>query len=247
MAGGDAPDRFARSGHGGLPWSASGALQFDTVTITRAVRNTPPLDTVSSSGPRQRIFDAAWNLIVVRGDAGFTMAQIAKQARISRQALYLHFADRAALLDALVSYVDHKRGLARAIQRIIDAPDGREAIRRMVSLQATQNSRVWAIARAFEAVRRTDKAAQRSWQKRQARRLDVCGAIVGQLRREGHLRRTLTVAEATDLLYVITSLRMWEALVLVRGWTAASYQARITRLLMESLTTTDSRGGRRAR
>ena len=181
-----------------------------------------------------------WNLIVVRGEAGFTMAHIAKKAKISRQALYLHFADRAQLLDALVRYADEKRGLTSAIQHIVDAPTAREALGRMVSLQALQNPRIWAIALAFEAVRRTDKAAQRSWQGRQARRLDTCRAIIERLRREGELRPTLTMEEATDLLYVITSLRMWEDLVLVRGWTADEYQERVTRLLLEGLTATST-------
>lgn len=189
-----------------------------------------------SSQTRRRIFEAAWNLIVVRGEAGFTMAHIAKKARISRQALYLHFADRAELLDTLVKYVDQKRGLGQAIQLILDAPTGREAIRRMVALQANQNPGIWAIALAFEAVRRTDKAAQRSWQSRQTKRLNTCRTIAERLRLEGNLRPTLAVEEATDLLYVITSLRMWEDLVLVRGWTADVYRERVTRLLMDSLT-----------
>ena len=189
-----------------------------------------------SSPARRRIFEAAWQLIVVRGEAGFTMAQIARKAKISRQALYLHFADRAQLLDALVKYADEQRALTSAIQHIVDAPTAREAINRMVSLQALQNPRIWAIALAFEAVRRTDKAAQRSWQGRQTRRLETCRTLIERLRREGELRPTLTIAEAADLLYVITSLRMWEDLVLVRGWTADEYQERVTRLLLEGLT-----------
>jgi AcrR family transcriptional regulator len=189
-----------------------------------------------SSPARRRIFEAAWNLIVVRGEAGFTMAQIARKAKISRQALYLHFADRAQLLDALVKYADEQRGLANAIQHIVDAPSAREAINRMVSLQALQNPRIWAIALAFEAVRRTDRAAQRSWQSRQARRLETCRMIIERLRRDGELRPTITIDEAADLLYVITSVRMWEDLVRVRGWTADEYQKRVTRLLLESLT-----------
>ena len=205
------------------------------MSITAITTNTPKLDTMSSPKTRRRIFEAAWNLIVVRGEAGFTMAQIAKRAKISRQALYLHFADRAALLDALVRYVDEKRGLGEEIQRILDAPTGREALQRMVCLQATQNPGIWAIALPFEAVRRTDKAAQRSWQNRQIKRLNTCRTIVERLRLEGELRASLTVEEAADLLYVITSLRMWEDLVLVRGWTAQLYQERVTRLLMDSL------------
>ena len=193
---------------------------------------------MSSPNTKRRIFDAAWHLIVVRGEAGVTMAQIARKAKISRQALYLHFADRAGLLEALVRYVDDKRGLAEEVQKIIEASTGREAVRRMVSLQATQNPGIWAIALAFEAVRRTDAAAQRSWQKRQTRRLDTCRLMVERLQNEGELRAGLTVEEAIDLLYVITSLRMWEDLVLGRGWTAQLYQERVTRLLMETLTVT---------
>jgi len=189
-----------------------------------------------SSPTRRRILEAACNLIVVRREAGFTMAHIARKAKISRQALYLHFADRAQLLDALVRYADEKRGLTSAIQHIVDAPTAREALGRMVSLQALQNPRIWAIALAFEAVRRTDKAAQRSWQRRQTRRLETCRTLIERLRREGELRPTRRVAEAADLLYVITSLRMWEDLVLVRGWTADEYQERVTRLLLEGLT-----------
>jgi AcrR family transcriptional regulator len=189
-----------------------------------------------SSPARRRVLEAAWNVIVVRGEAGFTMAQIAKKAKISRQALYLHFPDRAQLLDALVKYADEQRGLTSAIQHIVDAPTAREAIHRVVSLQALQNPRIWAIALAFEAVRRTDKAAQRSWQGRQTRRLETCRTLIERLRREGELRQTLTIAEAADLLYVVTSIRMWEDLVLVRGWTADEYQERVTRLLLESLT-----------
>ena len=95
------------------------------MSIGRPITNTPSLDTLSSP-TRRRILEAAWNLIVVRGEAGFTMAHIAKKAKISRQALYLHFADRARLLDALVRYADEKRGLTSAIQHIVDAPTARE-------------------------------------------------------------------------------------------------------------------------
>jgi AcrR family transcriptional regulator len=191
---------------------------------------------MSSVATRSRIFDAARQLIVVRGEAVTTMAEIAKKAKISRQALYLHFADRAALLDALVDHVDERRDLAGEIQKILDAPCGRDAIHRLVHLQATHNAGIWPVALAFEAIRRTDPAAQRSWQQRQTKRISTCRAIVDRLRHEGDLRAELSVAVATDLLYVMTSLRTWEDLVLGRGWTADIYEERVTGLLIEALT-----------
>ena len=56
---------------------------------------------MSSRNAIGRILGAALTLITKRGDAHVTMAQIARAARVSRQAVYLHFADRAELMVAL--------------------------------------------------------------------------------------------------------------------------------------------------
>jgi hypothetical protein len=96
-------------------------------------------------------------------------------------------------------------------------------------------------ARAFDAVRRVDKAVERSCQDRLQNRLDGCRAIVARLRREGALRPGLELAAAADLLWAVTSLRTWEDLVLRRGWTAGEYETRIGESLLASLTAPHSR------
>jgi len=176
---------------------------------------------MSSTNSRDRILDAALALITRRGDADVTMADIAKAARISRQAVYLHFTDRAELLVALARHADEKRGLADEVRKIENAPSGVAALSAMTALQARNNPRIWAVARALDAVRRTDEAAERSWQDRLQNRLAGCWRIV---------------AAAADLLWTITSLRTWEDLVLQRGWTAAQYEKRVVALLEAALT-----------
>ena len=51
---------------------------------------------------------------------------------------------------------------------------------------------------------------------------------------------TLTVlldpGVAVDLLWTITSVRMWEDLVVQRGWSAEKFQDHVNRLLWESIT-----------
>jgi len=117
------------------------------------------VDTVSSGNSRSRILDAALALIVKRGGADVTMMEIAKAAGVSRQAVYLHFADRAELLVSVARHADEKRGLYAEIRKITDAPSGIDALREAASLQARTNPGIWAIARAVDAVRRTDEAA----------------------------------------------------------------------------------------
>jgi AcrR family transcriptional regulator len=197
----------------------------------------PKLDTVSSHNSVGRILDAALALISKRGDANVTMAQIAKAARVSRQAVYFHFADRADLMVALARHLDDTLGIPAEIQRVADAQSGVEMVEKQVSLQARINPAVWAVARALDAVRRTDAAAERAWQDRLDHRLAGSLAIVERLQAEGNLRPGLDPSAAADLLWTLTSLRMWEDLVLQRGWSAQKYQEHVTRLLRETLTT----------
>ena len=163
------------------------------------------------------------------------MGEIATAAKLSRQGLYLHFADRAALLMALVVYVDEKRRLPQNIQRIIEAPTGLAALREMVALQARLNPSVWPVARALDAVRRVDEDAERAWQDRLKRRLDGCRSVVARMRADGTLRNGLSAESAAELLWTMTSLRTWEDLVLSRGWTRSQYEHLLTNALVAAL------------
>ena len=191
---------------------------------------------MSSTNSRERILEIALSLITRRGDVQVTMAEIARAARLSRQAVYLHFADRADLLVALIRYSDEKLGLHNEILKIETAPTGVAALAEMAALQARLNPRIWAVALAFESIRRKDPAAERSWQDRLQHRLEGCRQIVQRLRREGSLRPGLSPAAAADLLWSLTSLRTWEDLVLGRGWSARQYEQRMTETLLLALT-----------
>jgi AcrR family transcriptional regulator len=199
------------------------------------------LDTVSSAGragdpaTRRRIFEAALRLIARRGAENVTMANVARAARVSRQALYLHFTDRADLLLAAVRYADERRGVAAAVEQVRDAPSGVAALRELAAMQARLNPGIWPLARAVDSVRHLDTAAERSWQDRLANRLAGCRALVARLHREGALNPDVEPAVATDLLWTLTSLRTWEDLVLLRSWTAAEYEERLTDLLRRAL------------
>jgi AcrR family transcriptional regulator len=187
---------------------------------------------------RQRICEAALRLIVKRGGVDVPLADVAKAARVSRQALYLHFKDRAALFVAVAQHANDKRGLPEAIRRLRQAPTGLDALRHMVATRATLNPDIWPLARILDSVRREDPAAEITLHDRLAERLGACRMIVEQLARDGSLRATLEPTIAADLLWAFTSLRTWEDLVLVRGWTAAQYEERLVATLLRLLTHT---------
>jgi AcrR family transcriptional regulator len=185
--------------------------------------------------PESRILDAALALIRRRKGADVSMAEIAKAARVSRQAVYLHFADRADLMLALVRYAHEKLGVAEQVIKLEQAANGVAAMKLWVTLQARNNPSVWPVARSFEVVRRTDAAAEKGWQDRSKHRLELCRRIVSRMHSDGALKKHITPEVATELLWSVTSLRAWEELVLERGWTASQYEQRITTLLCDAL------------
>src|SRR5216683_2177862 len=91
---------------------------------------------MSSENSNIRILDAALALIKRRKGADVSMAEIAKAARVSRQAVYLHFADRADLMLALVRYAHEKLGVAEQVIKLEQAANGVAAMKLWVSLQA---------------------------------------------------------------------------------------------------------------
>lgn len=191
----------------------------------------------SQRSSRTRILDAALLLLSERGGADVSMAEIASAAGVSRQAIYLHFRDRASLLTALVRHADQRRGLDAGVAEVTRAASGVVAVQEMVRLQARMNPGIWAVARALDAVRRVDEDAEQAWQDRLQNRLTGCRGIVDRLAQEGSLRPGLDAATAADLLWTLTSLRTWEDLVQERGWSAQRYQRTLTEMLLTALTT----------
>ena len=185
---------------------------------------------------RSRILEAALARVRESQGEGLTMSEVADQAGLSRQAVYLHFADRKALMIALARYADKERGLAAKMAGILGAPSARAAVAAMVAMQANDNPGLWPVARLFDRLRRDDPAVDAAWQERLANRLAGCRAIAERFKAEGALAPHLSVDSAADLLWTLTSQQMWEELVMGRGWTAERYRSHVTYLAVGAVT-----------
>lgn len=174
-------------------------------------------------------------MLVERAEGPVAMGAIAKAAGLSRQALYLTFADKGDLFIAMVRRVDEARGIPAEVAKIQAAPTGEAALLAMVDLQARLNPGLKPIADAFEVLRRQDAEADRAWRDRLENRLRGCRAIVAQLQAEGRLRPGLDPEAAADLAWTLTSFRIWEDLVAQRGWSADRYREHVGALLVEAL------------
>lgn len=184
---------------------------------------------------RSRILKATLALIQ-KTQGALTMAAIAKEAGLSRQALYLTFADRADLFIAVLRYADGQRGLVEELARIRDAPSGVDALLALINLQSRLNPDYKPLVDAFELLRRQDPAAEKAWRDRLDHRLEGARVIAARLANEGRLRPDLDAAVAADLIWTLTSVSAWDDLVTRRGWTAARYREHLSAALLSSLT-----------
>jgi AcrR family transcriptional regulator len=142
-----------------------------------------------------------------------TMPALAREAGISRQALYLHFPDRAQLLLALVEYIDENEQLEAGIAAVTEAAGAAGSIRAWASMQAWRNPKIAAAVRPLDSTRHTDPAASAAWADRLANRMRGAHFIVERLRAEGRLDPAWTTTEAAALLWELTSFHVWDDLV----------------------------------
>ena len=165
------------------------------------------------SSTRDRILSAARELVEHANGEPPNMSELARAVGISRQALYLHFPDRAALLLALVAHVDEQEDLQAGIEALEAAPDAAAQVRAWVHIQSWRNPRIAPFARALDQTRRSDDAVARAWRDRAGNRMRGAIAIVRRLRKEGRLDRSWRTGEAEALLWELTSFRVWDDLV----------------------------------
>ena len=194
------------------------------------------------SNTRERILDTARGQVEARPSAVPSMSEVARAAGISRQALYLHFPDRCALLLAVVEHVDEREGLEAGIAAVEAAADGAAQMRAWVDMQARRNPRIASLARALDQYRYGDDAAARAWRDRTANRMRGATAIVQRLRRDGRVHRSWATTEAAMLVWEFASFRVWDDLVNEAGLTSERYAEIVTTAVLSALAAPVRRG-----
>jgi AcrR family transcriptional regulator len=195
---------------------------------------------MSSGDPetRKRILDETWRLMEESGGAEVRIADIARAAGVSRQAVYLHFASRTDLLVATVRHTDQVLELDRRLERLRAADSGPESLDEMVLFWADYLPHIYRLLKSLLAARDTDEAARAAWDDRMATLRDGCRGVIRCLEFDDSLAPQWTPEEAADLLYAMMGIGLWENLTADRDWTPDQYVARLQLALRRALVTT---------
>lgn len=183
---------------------------------------------------RERLLQAAWDLALEQGPS-LRLADVAARAGVSRQAVYLHFGDRARLLLALLAWGDQAFNLGDLLMWVTQAPSGAEALQRMVGVHAMYSPRIDALTRILEAHQYQDSAVAAALRDRLNFRRAAHRAVIARIAAEGDLAEGWTVDTAADLFFAVTLPTPWRELTGARGWPAEEYAQRMTQLLRGTL------------
>jgi AcrR family transcriptional regulator len=184
---------------------------------------------------RTRILEAAWRLIGEREDASVSLLEIAQEAGVSRQTVYVNFGSRAGLLLAMV---EHRDGSSRELARVKSTrqdtlPD--EALEAFIRAWFGYVPVIFKVARALSCAAATDEAAAAAWQSRMALVQAGLLNLMRRLHSHGRLAAHWTPETAADWSYHHIHIDTWQHLVVERQWKPADVVQRTVISLTQAL------------
>jgi len=185
---------------------------------------------------KQVILDASRRLFERVGYQSTTIKAIAAEARLSEPTVYLHFGSKLAILREVIDRARTDTAQVRLDATYAAAPDG-------VAMITTGFQ---SLRRHFEVgadLERVVRDAMRAGLKpdvdtghEDADRRRHAARIVRRLKAEGRLLPGLSAKEAIDVLHLMSTLEVFETLVLQSKWSMAEYERWLTSTVLALLT-----------
>ncbi len=152
------------------------------------------------------------------------MGRIAKEAGISRQAVYLHFDSRADLLLGLVEMTDRNLDIPREVARIRAIDDRRERVLETVRLSVRLEPQLEEATSVLDVARHSDPDIAAAWKDRMNQRYAGHGEVWDQAAEAGLLVDGWNAERATDVTVGLTLPCAYRAFVRERGWTLEEWE-----------------------
>lgn len=183
-----------------------------------------------SAATRQRIIDAARELILDGGYRATTIAAIAQRAGVNSDSVYALVGRKPVVLRELIeqalSGTDH--AVAGEDRAHIKAMREEKDPARKLAIYARGTCQVHErLAPLFLALRdasSTEPEAQEVWQEISERRAANMRKLVKDLRDSGGLRAGLSIDEGADIVWATNSPELYVLLVVERGWSIDRFE-----------------------
>jgi AcrR family transcriptional regulator len=175
-------------------------------------------------------------MIAKRGNAAISLVDVAAEAGLSRQALYLLFGSRSGLLLALVDQLDDASEVPRRLAALRQDLPAAEAFEPYLRAWFDYLPVVLPVARALLAAATTgDADARRAWDSRMQKLRGGFLQLAKGLKAAGLLRDGWTAEAAADWIFTQSHVDVWQHLVVESSWKPQTAVARIVGGLRDTL------------
>lgn len=188
-----------------------------------------PLRAAQAQSTRRAIVAAAARLFVDDGYGATTVDAIAQAAGVSRKTVFTSVGGKAAALKLALDWAAvgddepialMERPDVKAQQR---EPDARKILAMYAAMNGEIGGRVSELHCAVEAVAGADEELRSLAETLAAQRRFGMGKLAEQLESRGALRPGMSVDEAADVLWMMSSPANYRWFVLTRGWSPQHY------------------------
>jgi AcrR family transcriptional regulator len=166
---------------------------------------------------RHRILNAVYDRLREAPTQPVSLDQVARAARVARSTVYLIFGSRAGLFDSVARDLLERGGFERVVTAVTH-PDARENLRRGIHA----STEVFAVDRdvrrvLFSMATVDPDAVAGAVQRGEERRADGMAYLARRLADQGYLRPDVSVDDAANTLWLITSFDAFDLLYTGRG------------------------------
>jgi AcrR family transcriptional regulator len=174
----------------------------------------------SAEETRRRVLDAVYDQLREAPAQPVSVERIARTAGVARSTVYASFGSRAGLFDAFAADLLERGGFRRVLDAVAD-PDPRVTVRAGITGGVHTFAAHRDVFRALISMAELDPdAVGGAMQRSEQRRAKGMLWLARRLARDGALREGLTVTQAADRLWVLTSFDAFDLLYNGRGRSA---------------------------
>ena len=158
----------------------------------------------SAAETRRRIIEVTRALLTRAPLENVSVPAIAAEAEVARSTIYTIFGSREGLMVAVAEDVLERGGFAR-IGQALRGPDVVQAFATSIEVAMDLYSQEHAVAQALLSLSAVDRDASSAAARLNLGRREGMQKLAQRMRDQGVLRPDLTVNEAADILWIITS------------------------------------------
>jgi AcrR family transcriptional regulator len=179
---------------------------------------------------RLRIRQAARELFAQKGFAATTIDAIATHAGVSSATVYAAFESKAGIVSAMLEDLEETVDIGGLLQEVFTEPDPRRQLRLFVAAHCALFEGGADILRAAMQAAQSPEVAAMA-ERGDANRRGVINQLVRQWKQVGALRPGLTVADAGDRMWLLTTVGGYLTAVDRLGWSSERYDSWLADIL----------------